>query len=230
MGLSSRVGKAIAPHAGALAPGATSAFIHDVLDRAVNGVGPLPGAARAADKLLVEHHGDVDAAVSAIVERHVRYAGAQGFLTNLGGLVTLAATIPANIAGLAILQCRMVAAVLHLRGYDLHDPRVHNAILATVLGEEAVLKLIKKRELPGTPMALATAPAHDPDLDKVVAAQVTAALVTRVAGKKVVTTVGKRVPIMGGVIGAGTDAWATYQVGRYVRREFLVRPKRQAST
>ena len=54
-----------------------------------------------------------------MIEDHVRYAGAQGFATNLGGLVTAAVAIPANITGLALIQCRLVACIAHLRGYDL---------------------------------------------------------------------------------------------------------------
>ena len=43
----------------------------------------------------------------------------------------------------------MVAGIAHLRGYDLDDPRVRNAILACLLGEDAVKSLVKKRKLPG---------------------------------------------------------------------------------
>ena len=151
-----------------------------------------------------------------VIENHVRFAGAQGFVTNIGGLVTLAVTIPANIAGLTLLQCRMVAGIAHLRGYDLDDPRVRNAILAAVLGEEQVLRLIKIKQLPGTPMALATAPVHDPGLNQVMAAQVASAMVTGVAGKRLAISASKRVPVFGGLVGASTDAWSTWKVGRYV--------------
>ena len=226
MSISSRIGKTLAPNVGQLAPGMTSAFVHEALDRAIKGVGPLPPAAEAADKQLREQHGDVDKAVHEVIENHVRFAGAQGFVTNLGGLVTLVVTVPANITGLTLLQCRMVAGIAHLRGYDLADRRVHNAILAAVLGEETVLSLIKKKKLPGTPMAIATAPAYDPELDKVMAAQVATAMVSKVAGKRIATTAGKRVPVLGGVIGAGTDAYSTWRVGRYVQREFLPRRAR----
>ncbi|MEP6817246.1 MAG: EcsC family protein [Marmoricola sp.] len=223
MGIGSRIGKSLGPNVGRVAPGMTSAFVHEALERAINGVGPLPGAASAAEKQLAEQKGNVDRAVHEVIENHVRWAGAQGFVTNIGGLVTLAVTIPTNITGLALLQCRMVAGVAHLRGYDLNDPRVRNGILAAVLGEETVLHLIKKKQLPGTPMAIATAPAYDADLDKVMAAQVATAMVTKVAGKKLATIAGKRVPVIGGMIGAGTDAYSTWKVGRYVEREFLPR-------
>lgn len=226
MGIASSIGKALVPSVGKLAPDLTANFVREALQRAINGTGPLPGAARAADKQLEEQNGNVDDAIREVIENHVRFAGAQGFVTNIGGLVTAALTIPANITGLAILQCRMVAGIAHLRGYDLDDPRVRNAILACMLGEDSVTSLVKKKRIPAPPMAIATAPTHDEHLDKVMAAEVTSELLTKVAGKRVVTTVGRRVPVVGGLIGAGADAYATWQIGRYADRELLSRTRR----
>jgi hypothetical protein len=226
MGMSRSLGKVLAPHVQKVAPDLTANFVHQALRRAIEGVGPLPGAAAAGDKQLREQHGNVDKAIHELIENHVRMAGGQGFATNLGGLVTAALTIPANIAGLALLQCRMVAAIAHLRGYELGDPRVRNAILACMLGEDTVTSLVKRKKLPAPPMAIATAPAHDPQLDRVIAAEVTSELLTKVAGKRMATTVGRRVPVIGGLIGAGADGLATWQIGRYADRELLARHPR----
>jgi hypothetical protein len=226
MGIAGTIGKALAPRAQRLAPDLTTNFVREALRRAVNGIGPLPGAADAADKQLAEQHGNVDKAIHEVIENNVRFAGLQGFGTNIGGLITAAVTIPANITGLALLQCRMIAGIAHLRGYDLADPRVRNAILACMLGEEAVNDLVRKKRLPAPPMAIATAPAHDPHLDKIMAAEVTSELLTKVAGKRVATTVGRRVPVVGGLIGAGADGYSTWQIGRYADRELLPRSLR----
>ena len=226
MGISKEIGRRLAPQAHKLAPGLTTQFVHESLQRALDGVGPLPPAAEAADKQLAEQGGDVDRAVHEVIENHVRYAGAQGFVTNLGGLATLAVALPTNIVGLTLLQCRMVAGIAHLRGYDLDDPRVHNAVLACILGEDKVRSLIRKKMIPAPPMAIATAPAHDPHLDRLMAAEVTSELLTRVAGKRAATMVGRRIPVVGGVVGAGVDGYATWQIGRYADRELLPRSPR----
>jgi hypothetical protein len=226
MGIGSTFGKGLAPRLTRLAPDASAGFVHEALRRAINGVGPLPAAAAAADKQLAEQNGDVDRAVHEVIENHVRYAGVQGFATNVGGLVTAALTIPTNIAGIALIQCREVAGIAHLRGYDLEDQRVRNAILACILGEDGVRALVRRKKLPSTPMGIATAPTHDPQLDRVVANEVTSALLTKVAGKRIATTVGRRIPVVGGVVGASTDAYATWQIGRYADRELLARPRR----
>jgi len=217
---------ALAPKLIELAPGLTSGVIRQALHRAIMGVGPLPGAIAAAEKQLAEQHGDVDKAVREVIENHVALASAGGFATNLGGLIATAVTVPANVSGLAIIQCRMVAGIAHLRGYDLTDPRVRNAILVCLLGEERVSRQVKSKKLPAPPMAIATAPTYDTALDNLVATEVAAEMLSRVVGKRLAATVGKRIPVVGGVVGAGADAWATFQIGRYASRELLPRARR----
>ncbi|NUR07344.1 MAG: EcsC family protein [Nocardioidaceae bacterium] len=226
MGIGSTIGKSIAPHVGKAAPELSTHFVQEAMRRAISGVGPLPPAAHAAEKQLEEQRGDVDRAIHEVIENHIMYSAAQGFATNLGGLVTAAVTIPANITGLALIQCREVAGIAHLRGYDLDDPRVRNALLACILGEDTVRKLVKKRKLPSTPMGIATAPAYDAHLDRIMAAEVTSELISRVAGKRMAVAASRRVPVVGGVVGAGADAYATWQVGRYADRELLPRIRR----
>jgi uncharacterized membrane protein YebE (DUF533 family) len=226
MSVSKRVARQLTPRVAHAAPQLTAGFVHQALERAIRGAGPLEGAAAAADKELAAADGDVEAAIRALVEKHVRYAGTQGFLTNLGGLVTMTVTVPANIAGLALIECRMVAAIVHLRGYDLDDMRTRNAILAALVGEERALSLIRKKRLPGTPMAIATAPVHDPHLDTLIASEVASELMSVVAGKKLASTVGRRVPVVGGLVGMGVDGYNAWRIGRYAGREFLPRSRR----
>jgi hypothetical protein len=209
-----------------MAPNLTSSFVREALDRAIHGAGPLPGASAAADKQLAEHADDEGRAVRAIIDAHVRYAGAQGLLAGLGGVVTAAVAIPANVTGLAVIQARMVAAIAHLRGYDLEDPRVRNAVLVCMLGEESVDRLVKERKLPAPPMALATAPVHDPELDRVVSAEVASDLITRVAGRRLAVTIARRAPVVGGAVGLGADGWSTWRIGRYADRELRPRARR----
>lgn len=220
------VARQLAPRAVAFAPGVTSSFVREALHRAIVGVGPLPPAAHAAEVQLREQQGDVDRGIHEVIENHVRYAGAQGFLTNIGGVVTAAVTIPANVTGLALIQARMVAGIAHLRGHDLDDPRVRNAVLTCLIGREGVDKLVRKRKLPAPPMAIATAPHHDPELDKRISAEVATELISRVAGKRLVVTVGRKVPVVGGLVGLGADGYATWKIGRYAERELLPRASR----
>lgn len=226
MSVKGNIGRHLAPRLTGVAPELTQSFVREALSRAIRGIGPLPPAASAADKQLAEQKGNVERAIHEVIENHVRYAGAQGFVTNIGGLVTAALTIPTNVTGLALIQCRMVSGIAHLRGYDLEDPRVRNAILVCMLGEDTVTSLVKKKKLPAPPMALATAPTHAPELDRVISQEVASDLISKVAGKRLAITVARRVPVVGGVVGAGADGYATWRVGRYADRELLPRTRR----
>lgn len=210
----------IAPQVAHAAPGVTSRAVLEALDRAIDGVGPLKPAVHAAEKQLAEQRGDVVKATREVVENNVRLSGVQGFVTNLGGLTTAAVTLPTNVIGLAVLQCRMIAGIAHLRDHDVDDPRVRTAVLAAMLGPEGVEALVKKGALPGPPLALATAQVHDPELRTQVATEVGAFLITKVTGRRLVMVAGKRVPVVGGVVGAGADGWSTWRAGRYAEKEF----------
>jgi hypothetical protein len=226
MSVKASIGKHLAPRIGEMAPELTTSFVREALHRAINGVGPLGPAALAAEKQLAEQRGHVDRAIHEVIENHVRFAGAQGFLTNVGGLVTAAVAIPTSVTGLALLESRMIAGIAHLRGYELDDPRVRNAILTCLLGEEKVNSLVRKRKLPAPPMALATAPLHDPHLDRIISAEVASDLISRVAGRRLAITVARRVPVLGGVVGAGADGYGAWRIGRYADKELLPRARR----
>jgi hypothetical protein len=227
MPLAQDVGKLIArgvgPVATIVAPQLAGGALRQVLELAIDGYGRLPGAKTHAARQLQRHGGSIDGAISSIIDFHVRLASAQGFVTNLGGLMALPVAIPANLAGVAVVQTRMVAAIAHLRGYDLDDNRVRTALVMCLLGGEQIAKRIVEGKLPTSPMTVATAPMFDPELDRQVAEEVTAGLAARVGGKNLALVVTRRVPLLGGGIGAVMDGVATYQVGQFAKKEMLRR-------
>ena len=222
------VGKLIARGIGPAAaivsgPQAAGGVLRRVLELAIDGYGKLPGAKASAARQLQRNGGSVDRAIESLIDFHVRLASAQGFVTNLGGVAALPVSVPANLTGVAVVQVRMIAAIAHLRGYDLDDNRVRTALVMCLLGGEQVVKLIKEGKLPTSPMAIATAPVFDPDLDARVAQEVVSDLAGRIGGKNLALTLTKRVPLVGGGIGAVVDGVATHQIGRYAKSELLRR-------
>lgn len=214
-----RGGRFAAPRVGKIAPGLTAGFLQKVLTRAVAGTGPFDSAATVADQALEEAGGDVDRAVQALIGSHTRLAGAQGFVTNIGGLVTAAVTIPANVTGLVLVQLRLHAAIARLYGHDLTDVDVRAAVLTTLLGHEQTEKLVRKGELPGNARWLVKGDTNSTQTMERVSAQVAATLVGFLGGKQLATMIGKRVPVFGGVVGAATDARSTKRLGRDAARD-----------
>jgi len=222
-GVGKMLARGIGPLAARMAPQAAGGVLRRVLEVAIDGLGPVPSAKQVAGKALEKHGGSVEAAIDGIVDSHVRLASAQGFVTNLGGLALLTVAVPANVTGVAVLQVRMVAAIAHLRGYDLDDGRVRTALVMCLLGGEQIGRFIGEGKLPTSPMAVATAPVFDPDLDRRVAEEVVGDLTTRIGGKNVALMVTKRVPVVGGGIGAVMDGLATRQIGKFAKGELAVR-------
>ncbi|PIE99661.1 MAG: hypothetical protein CR979_02630 [Propionibacterium sp.] len=211
--------------AGALAPivaAVSGGPLRGLLDIAIEGYKQLPGAKESAAAQLTKS-GNHEAAINSLVLQHIALAGAQGFVTNLGGFVTGLVAIPANIAGMAVIQCRMVAAVAHLRGYDLDDNRVRSAILACLLGEKRVTELIVEKKLPSTPLGIATAPMFDADLDYKIAEYVMADVMTVATGKRIGVLFTKKIPVVGGGVGLVVDGWGTQTVAKYARDQFRSR-------
>ncbi|MFT4215828.1 MAG: EcsC family protein [Micropruina sp.] len=204
------------------APEVAGNWLRQILEFAIDGNMTIPGAKDAAARSL-QTRGDHEEAVDSVIRQHVGLAGAQGFLTNLGGLLTLPVALPANLAGLAVVQMRMIAAIAHLRGYDLNDRRVRSALTLAMLGEDEVRKRVASGKLPSTPMGVATAPVFDPALEHLVSERVFGDLGTKMAGKHVVVQVAKRIPLVGGGVGAAADGYFTYALGQYARREFVRR-------
>jgi uncharacterized protein (DUF697 family) len=225
-GVARFVASSLAPAAQRLAPQAAAGVLRQVLEIAIDGYQRFPGAEQLAESKLTRFDGDAELAIDAVIDQHIRLAGVQGFVTSIGGLVTLPVALPANMTGLAVVQARMVAAIAHLRGYDLGDPRVRTAVITCMLGEDGVADRLRKSSLVTSPLAIATAPVFDPVLDRQVAGEVVAELIARISGKRMALTVTRRVPLLGGAVGAGVDGWSTYRVGQYADKSLVRRTYR----
>lgn len=198
---------------------------HQILELAITGKGSLSGAKKIAGEQL-EKHRDHEAAVRSIVTQHIALAGGQGFATNWGGFLVSLVTIPANIAASAFVQARMAAAVAHLRGYELSDPRVRTAILMCMLGPKAAETLLAKGTIPSSPLAVATAPVFDSHLDGVVSKALLDRAMNQVGGKRIGVFLAKGIPLVGGGVGGAVDAWSANVVAKHLLAELPSRRKR----
>lgn len=203
-------------------PEVAGGLLRTVVDFAIYGNDAFPGAKTTASRAL-QNRGDREAAIDSIVLQHIGMASAQGFLTSVGGLLTLPIGLPANIAGLAVLGVRMVASIAHLRGYDVEDPRVRAAVTLAMLGEDEVRRLVASGKLPTTPLVIATAPFFDAALEERISERVVGSLAGRLGGKHLAVVVVRRIPLVGGGVGAAVDGWLTYGLAAYVKREFVGR-------
>ena len=76
-------------------------------------------------------------------------------------------------------------------------------------------------------MGIATAPAYDPALDQRIAQEVTKELLAKVGGRRMAVAMTRKIPVVGGGVGALSDGYATWRVGRYAEKALLTRGRRR---
>ena len=52
-------------------------------------------------------------------------------------------------------------------------------------------------------------------------------LMARVSGKRMAIAMTRRIPLLGGAVGAGVDGWSTYRIGQYAASMLIRRIPRQ---
>lgn len=204
-------------------PSKDSGPIHRVIDMlldiGLDGRGPVRSASQIADKALREE-GSPEKAIKAVGRAGTRGGGIGGFVTGVGGFVTLPVALPANVLEFYVQATRMVGAIARLRGYDLTDERIRSAVLLTLVGSRAddVLKKAGMSTGGGRLASLATRgmpPAAMMMINKAVGFNL-----MRSVGVRTVGRFGRGVPVIGGFIGGGLDAWMMKRIADHAMREF----------
>ncbi|MCA0437510.1 MAG: EcsC family protein [Austwickia sp.] len=198
--------------------GSATRLVERLLDVGIDGKGHFDSARTIADAARAKTS-SAEKAIDVVVNEQLRLAAAGGFVTGLGGFVTLPVALPANVAGFYLIATRMAAAIAYLRGYDLQQKEVRSAVLLSLVGADSE-DLLKKAGYAsaGRLSSLAAQRLPGPVL-MAVNKGVGFRLLTQV-GKKSLARFGKGVPLLGGVLGAGLDGYMAKQIADHVRAEF----------
>ena len=199
-------------------------LVSRLIDAGIDGVGPLDRAGDTANEAM-RRAGSTDEAIEALVASHLKLAAAGGFVTGLGGFITLPVSLPANVLGFYGIATRMVAGIAHLRGYELDKPEVRSAVMLTLIGADARSVLTKSGISPTGKLAdLALQRLPGPAL-MVLNKGIGFRLLSQF-GKKGLSRLGRGVPLVGGAVGAGLDWWLLRKIATAARSEFVPRNPR----
>ena len=193
-------------------------FIENLLDAGIDGKGPFDSAQQVADAARTSRPGG-EQAVDAIVQQHLKLAAAGGFVTGLGGFVTLPVALPANVLEFYLVATRMVAGIASVRGYDIRQPEIRSAVLLTLVGADSD-DLLKKAGVVATGRLSNLAAQRLPGPALMVVNKAVGFRLLSQVGRKSLVKLGKGVPIVGGLVGAGLDAYLLKRVADHARQEF----------
>lgn len=205
------------------AGGVANRMVARLLDVGIDGRGRFDSAQKVADAALAGQP-DADAAVDAIVRSHLRLAAAGGFVTGLGGFVTMPVALPANVAGFYLVATRLVACIAGARGYDVRQPEVRSAVLLTLVGADADT-VLKKAGYASTGRLAGLAAQRLPGPVLMAVNKGVGFRLLSQVGKKSLTRFGKGVPLAGGVVGAGLDRYLMHRIANHARHEFPPRAR-----
>lgn len=194
--------------------------VENLLDTGIDGKGPFDSADKIAQNALKKNNGNADEAVDDIVKGHLKLAAASGFVTSLGGFITLPVSLPANVLGFYLLATRMTASIAKVRGYDIAQEQIRTAVLLTLVGADAEDLLAKAGMVAPTGRLTSLAAQRLPGPALMVVNKAIGFRLLSTAGKKTFSRFGRNVPIVGGVVGAGLDGWLLKRISDNARREF----------
>lgn len=202
--------------------------IENLLDTGIDGRGPFDSAAEVADAARRDK-GDPEAAVDAVIAAHTRLAAAGGFVTSLGGFITMPVSLPANVLEFYLLATRMTAAVARLRGYDIEQQQIRSAVLLSLVGADAE-DLLAKAGVVATGRMSNLAAQRLPGPALMVVNKAVGFRLLSSAGSKTFSRFGKSVPVIGGAVGAGIDVYLIRRIADQARKEFPPRAAAIAAT
>ena len=189
-------------------------------EKAINGVAGLDSASELAQSYM-QSDKDRSGQANSLIRWQNTKAGTSGFLSGLGGILTMPVTIPANVASVIFVQMRMIAAIAHIGGHDIRDDRVKALVYACLTGNAAKDILKDIGIVAGTKFTTSAIKKISGETIKIINQKVGFRLVTKF-GEKGVINLGKVVPLVGGIIGATFDSVATNTIGNIARDTFIV--------
>lgn len=190
-------------------------------DKAVNGLPGLGTAEELGNEYLKSNGNNPLDASNSLIRWQNTKAATSGFLTGLGGLITLPVAVPANIASVMYVQLRMIAAIAHIGGHDLKQDRVKGLIYACLTGN-AVMDVLKDV---GITVSQKLAMNAIKNISGATLIKINKAVGFRLltkAGTTGIVNFTKAVPLIGGVVGAAFDGVTTNTIGNIARDAFVV--------
>jgi|1185.fasta_scaffold53676_2 hypothetical protein len=198
---------------------AVSRMVQLLMDVGVDGAGPLKSAQALAAKARSDTR-STENAVRKIARQTVARGGVGGFVTSLGGFVTMPVALPVNVVEFYVQATRMVAAIATLRGYDVDDPQVRSAILLTLVGSDADEVLSKAGLATGGGTMVSLASRQLPPAGLLILNKAIAFKLIRGVGEKAFSKLGRGVPLLGGVVGGTIDTWMMKRIADHAMGEF----------
>ena len=185
----------------------------------IDGLGPLASAFELAEAARTSSR-TTEEAVDKVARTTVIRGSAGGFVTGLGGYSAAPLAIPVNVLEFYVQAARMVGAIAILRGHDVGQTRVRQAVLQTLVAtntDSVLVKLVSASRGGALPRKLL---GFLPSGALLVANKVIGFRVLRAMIQTLFGYLGRGVPLVGGIAVAFTDGWMMGRIAEQAKIDF----------
>ena len=191
----------------------TSFLLNQLYPKAIEGI-PVLGT---PEKHAASHkkRGTTREQANLMVAPHIALAGMTGFVTGLGGWITAPVTVPADLAGVALLQLHMAASCAVFTGKDLNDPDTKKQVVECLLMRDEGDPNTEKEET----INRVTVKIAERGIRSIAKASILWG--ASAAGRRIGGRIARGVPFLGGAIGAVSDSYNTRVVARHTLDTFF---------
>jgi len=157
---------------------------------------------------------DKESLAKKIISRRAFKSGGIGAVCGLGGFITLPITMPSDMYLTFRIQARMVLAIAHVYGWNIHDEEGATDILLVMGGNAGVNALKSLGVKMGQEYTKKAVQKHiTREVMKKINKVISRKIITK-AGEKSAVSFAKAVPIVGAPIGGAFDYFGTLAVGK----------------
>lgn len=179
-------------------------LLDKLYEQSVNGITKISPPIDVLANDYLQKSTDIDTAAKNFIKYQIAKCTTSGFVTGLGGLITLPVAIPANVGSVLYVQMRMIACLAYMGGYDTNSDQVQTLVYACLAGI-SIDQLLKNIGIQfGTKLTTSMVKRIPGPLLTKINQKVGFRLFTKF-GSKGLINLGKAVPVVGGVIGGGFD-------------------------
>ena len=195
-------------------------LLDKLYDQCIHGIAKVsPPIEKLANDYLAKSK-DVDTAAKKFVNYQIAKCTTSGFITGLGGLITLPVAIPANVGSVIYVQMRMIACLAYMGGYDTDSDQVQTLVYACLAGI-SIDQILKQAGIQfGNKFAMAMVKKIPGEVLTKINQKVGFRFVTKF-GTKGIVNIGKAVPVVGGMISGGFDFVETKVIANRAQKMFI---------
>ena len=192
-------------------------MLDSIYDNAVEG---LPGTLSVEEEVEEYlNNNNKEEAINSVIRWAVAKSATTGFVSSVGGLITLPVAVPLGLTASLYVQMRMIAKIAIICGYDVRSDKVKTFMYCCLAGD-ACISILKEAGIKiSEKVTLKLIASISGEVLLKINRLVGFRLLTKF-GEKGVINLGKAVPLLGGLIGGTIDGYWCKKTGETAKKLF----------